>query len=82
MARPIKPIDPTTQAGRIIRRFGGLEQLRYAMAKTATFPPHAATIYRWLKAGNIPHQWTAAVEDAAAAAGVKLTPLDFDPRSL
>lgn len=83
MARPQKPIDVSTQAGRIVKRFGSVKAVHEAMARhPMRDPPNVATIYRWLARGHVPHDELPYIEAAAKAVNIRLTPLDFDPRTL
>ena len=79
-------LNPKTQAGRVITKFGGLEVFVKAL-KSVGHPRHSSTIRKWSypksregRGGVIP---TGALRDILMAArneGVLLTKDDLDPR--
>ena len=79
--RTVYPIDDTTQAGRVIRRFGGVRRLAMATAI------HYSAIYRWVypkdaggTGGHIPAAALGRVLAAARHEGIFLAAEDLDPR--
>lgn len=78
----------TTQADRVIRRFGGPRALRNALASTGN-PKHyrdLASIYRWRypkpsgTGGRVPSNAWPGIHAAARLEGIHLTSEDLDPR--
>lgn len=62
----------TTQAQRIVAKFGGLTRLARALNHK-----HPTTVQGWLERGFVPAQRQQEVLDAAASAGIDLAPADF-----
>lgn len=90
MSRPMKPLDTSTQAGRIIRKFGGVTKFWEALQRfecdRRAIPSDPVILYRWTypvskrgTGGLIPAAVIPVVLAAAAAEGIELTPEDWYP---
>jgi len=70
-------IQPTSQAARIIRKFGGIRATARALSFDPTRRMPASTVQGWQQRGYVPPPYWERVIDAADARGVHLEPADF-----
>lgn len=80
-------VDDSTQAGRIIKKFGNARRLASTMAKVTGEPCSPSRIYRWMHprekggtGGLIPSSAIEAVMQCARYEGIVLSPDELFPR--
>lgn len=92
MGRPMRPLDKTTQAGRIITKFGGITKCWQAMQRVEcdrqAIPQDSNVLYRWTypvskrgTGGLIPAPAVHVILLAAKLAGIELTAEDWFPNT-